>query len=68
MDDYNHQISVMIAQTLEKLQGLDPDLYALRYSELYSLGGNANPEVWTVKKLHQIEQDLINISLLKQLT
>jgi hypothetical protein len=68
MDDYNHQISVRIAQTLEKLHGLDPDLYALRYSELYPLGGNADPKVWTVEKLHRIEQDLTNIALLKLLT
>ncbi len=60
MNDYNHQVSVLIAQTLEKLQDLNPDLYAVRYSELYSLKGNADPKAWTVKKLHQIEQDLIN--------
>ena len=57
MTDYSHQIAVLIAETLEKLQDLNPDLYALRYSQLYS-----NHDDWTVTKLHQLEQDLINES------
>ncbi len=57
--NYQHQINVQIAETLEKLQFLNPDLYGVRYSQLYSNQGNANPEVWNVKTLHQIEQDLI---------
>ena len=60
MTDYQHQINVQIAETLEKLQFLNPDLYCLRYSQLYSNEGIANPEVWTVKTLHQIEQDIID--------
>jgi hypothetical protein len=60
MTDYQHQISVKIAETLEKLQDLNPDLYALRYSQLYPNKGLADPEAWTVSKLHQIEQDLID--------
>jgi hypothetical protein len=55
MTDYQHQLSVMIAQTLEKLQDLNPDLYALHYTELYTKKRN-----WNVEKLHQLEQDLIN--------
>jgi len=58
--NYQHQINVLIAETLEKLQFLNPDLYALRYSQLYSNKGYANPESWTVSMLHQIEQDLID--------
>ena len=60
MTDTQHQISVKIAETLEQLQDLNPDLYGFRYSQLYSNKGYANPEAWTVKTLHQIEQDLIN--------
>ncbi len=63
MTDYQHQINVQIAETLEKLQFLNPDLYGLRYSQLYSNEGLANPEVWTVKTLHQIEEDLITNTL-----
>jgi len=57
MTDYQHQIAVLIAETLEKLQDLNPDLYALRYSQLYS-----NHDDWNVIKLHQLEQDLIHES------
>jgi hypothetical protein len=53
-----HTIHVQIAETLEKLQDLNPDLYGLRYSQLYAPYGN--PENWTVDTLKQIEQDLIN--------
>jgi hypothetical protein len=59
-DDYILQ--VRIAQTLEELQHLNPDLYGLRYSELYSNKGIANPQAWTETKLQQIEEDLINNS------
>ena len=55
MTDYQHQINVQIAETLERLQDLNPDLYGFRYSQLYG-----NTENWTVKTLHQIEQDLID--------
>jgi hypothetical protein len=44
----------MIADTLEKLQDLNPDLYALHYTELYTERRN-----WNVAKLHQLEQDII---------
>jgi hypothetical protein len=60
MIDYQYQIEVRIAQTLEELQHLNPDLYGLRYSQLYSNKGLADPKVWTIKMLHQIEQDLID--------
>jgi hypothetical protein len=43
----------MIAETLEKLQPLNPDRYALHYTELYTEQRN-----WNAAKLHQIEQDL----------
>jgi len=57
MMDYQHQLSVMIADTLEKLQELNPDRYALHYTELYTEKRN-----WNVDKLHQIEQDLIDFA------
>ncbi len=58
MTDTQHQINVSIAETLEKLQDLNPDLYGFHYSQLYAPYGN--PENWTVSTLHQIEQDLID--------
>jgi len=57
MTDYQHQLDVMIAETLEKLQPLNPDRYALHYTELYTEQRN-----WNVAKLHQIEQDLIDFA------
>lgn len=59
MNNYQQQINVLIAQTLEELQELNPDLYATRYSQLYPNKGIADPQAWTVQALHQIEQDLI---------
>jgi hypothetical protein len=56
----NHNLHVQIAQTLEQLQDLNPDLYALRYSELYANKGEADLQAWTENMLQQIEQDLIN--------
>ena len=58
MTDTQHQLSVKIAETLEKLQDLNPDLYGFRYSQLYAPYGNL--ENWTVETLHKIEQDLID--------
>ena len=58
MTETQHQLNVQIAETLEKLQDLNPDLYGFRYSQLYAPHGN--PENWTVSTLHQIEQDLID--------
>ena len=55
MTDYQHDLDVIIADTLEKLQVLNPDLYAVHYSELYTQKTN-----WTAAKLHQLEQDIIN--------
>ena len=58
MNTYQHQLSVKIADTLEKLQYLNPELYGERYSKLYAPHGDiAN---WTESMLHQIEQDLID--------
>ena len=58
----NHTLDIRIAQTLHELQFLNPDLYGLRYSQLYSNEGLANPLAWTDTMLQQIEQDLINNS------
>jgi len=60
MTDTQHQLYVQIAETLEQLQDINPDLYGFRYSQLYSNKGYANLEVWTVSTLHKIEQDLID--------
>jgi hypothetical protein len=56
----NHTLNVRIAQTLEELQHLNPDLYALRYTQLYANKGLVDPQAWTDTMLQQIEQDLIN--------
>jgi len=56
----DHNLNVQIAETLEQLQHLNPDLYGLRYSELYANQGEANPLAWTDTMLQQLEQDLIN--------
>jgi hypothetical protein len=53
-------LDIRIAQTLHELQFLNPDLYGLRYTQLYSNEGIANPQAWTETMLQQIEQDLIN--------
>ena len=55
-------LDIRIAQTLEELQHLNPDLYGLRYSQLYANKGEADPLAWTDTMLQQIEQDLINNS------
>jgi hypothetical protein len=55
MTDYQHDLDFIIADTLEKLQPLNPDLYAVHYTELYTEKSN-----WTVAKSLQLEQDIIN--------
>jgi hypothetical protein len=55
----NHTLNVRIAQTLEELQHLNPDLYGLRYSELYANKGEADLQAWTETMLHQIEKDVV---------
>ena len=60
MTETQHQLDVQIAETLHQLQYLNPDLYGFRYSQLYSNEGLANPQVWTVQKLKQLQQDLID--------
>ena len=57
MTDYQHQINVLIAETLEKLQELNPERYGVWYSKLYS---NPNQDHWNVKTLHTLEQLLID--------
>jgi DNA-binding transcriptional regulator YbjK len=58
MIDYQHQIDVLIAETLEKLQDLNPDLYGEWYSKLYLPHGDL--QNWNVKTLHTLEQLLID--------
>lgn len=57
-ENYTQQINILIAETLEKLQHLNPELYGQWYSKLYAPHGNTIN--WNVKTLHCIEQDLIN--------
>lgn len=57
-ETYTQQINILIAETLEKLQHLNPELYGQWYSKLYAPHGNTTN--WNVKTLHCIEQDLIN--------
>jgi hypothetical protein len=52
------QINILIAETLEKLQDLNPELYGEWYSKLYAPFGAK--ENWTVANLHQIEQAIID--------
>jgi hypothetical protein len=58
MMTYQHQLNVMIAETLEKVQHLNPDLYATWYSKLYPPHGNG--DYWNVQTLHTLEQLLID--------
>lgn len=56
--NYQHQIDFLIAETLEKVQHLNPDLYATWYSKLYPPHGNGDH--WNVTTLHTLEQLLID--------
>ena len=56
--NYQHQLDVMIAETLEKVQHLNPELYGHWYSKLYHPKGNTNN--WNIKTLHTLEQLLID--------
>jgi len=55
---FRHQINVMIAETLEKVQHLNPERYAMWYSKLYHPKGDN--DCWNVKTLHTLEQLLID--------
>jgi hypothetical protein len=55
---YTEQINILIAETLESLQDLNPELYGEWYSKLYAPFGAQ--ENWTVANLHQIEQAIID--------
>jgi hypothetical protein len=55
---YTEQINILIAETLEQLQDLNPELYGEWYSKLYAPFGAK--ENWTVANLHQIEQAIID--------
>jgi len=55
---YQHQLDVLIADTLEKVQPLNPELYGYWYSKLYLPHGNI--ENWNVRTLHTLEQFLID--------
>ena len=55
---YTQQINILIAQTLEKVQELNPERYGYWYSKLYPpFGDNEN---WNVRTLHTLEQLLID--------
>jgi hypothetical protein len=55
---YTQQIDFLIADTLERLQPLNPDLYGYWYSKLYPPHGNG--DYWNVRTLHTLEQLLID--------
>ena len=61
MTDYQHQINVIIAETLEKLQPLNPERYGVWYSKLYAPHGDAAN--WNVSTLHTLEQLLIDYAV-----
>jgi hypothetical protein len=52
------QVNILIAETLEKLQDLNPKLYGVWYSKLYAPFGDERN--WNVKTLHILEQLLID--------
>jgi len=56
--NYQEQINILIAETLEKLQPLNPEHYATWYSQLYAPHGNTHN--WNVKTLHTLEQLIID--------
>jgi len=55
---YTEEMNVLIAQTLEKLQDLNPERYGVWYSKLYPPHGNGDH--WNVTTLHTLEQLLID--------
>ena len=55
--NYQEQINILIAETLEKVQHLNPELYGQWYSQLYPPYGNTDN--WNVATLHQLEQLII---------
>ena len=55
---YTQQIDFLIADTLEKLQELNPERYGYWYSKLYAPHGDK--ENWNVRTLHTLEQLLID--------
>ena len=58
MTSATHQLNILIAQTLEKLQDLNPELYGYWYSKLYHTVGYE--ENWNDKTLDILEQLLID--------
>ena len=57
-ETYTQQINILIAETLEKLQHLNPELYGQWYSKLYAPHGNIKN--WNVKTLHTLEQLILD--------
>jgi len=47
-----HTLDFQIANTLEKIQHINPDLYGMWYSKLYPPHGNLN--YWTAETLAQL--------------
>ena len=56
--NYQEQINILIAETLEKVQHLNPELYGQWYSQLYAPHGDIKN--WNVKTLHILEQLIID--------
>ena len=62
--NYQKQIDFLIADTLEKVQHLNPELYGQWYSKLYAPHGDIKN--WNVKTLHTLEQLIIDYTNWKQ--
>jgi hypothetical protein len=56
--NYQEQIDFLIADTLEKVQHLNPELYGRWYSKLYAPHGDIKN--WNVKTLHTLEQLILD--------
>ena len=56
--NYQEQSNILIAQTLEKVQHLNPELYGQWYSKLYHPKGDNN--YWNVETLHILEQLILD--------
>jgi hypothetical protein len=55
MTDFQHNLNVEIAQTLEQVQLINPELYGEWYSKLYAPHGDiSNWNVSTLKELNPI--------------
>lgn len=50
----DHNLNVQIAETLERVQDINPELYGYWYSKLYPPHGDINH--WNVNTLEELKQ------------